>query len=190
MSEVVAPPVTAPVYPTVAFDIKLGKSVEYIDFDYDSYYEHLSSQGVSDEQIADSQIKVKPNNYINPVRGSVSAKTGELTVLAGPGLNKTFMHESQHLIDYHNSPPSSTEKAYIGAYTIGLFGVAPVLIGESLVSEYILHQPEAVPDTLWNVATGVATLSALAYYCSTSERRARKAAKVNDQQFFTLTKKS
>src|SRR5665811_151142 len=54
--------------PSVSFDIGLGKLVDHIDFDYAAYTRHLEAQGLSENAINDTSVRIEALDTAERIR--------------------------------------------------------------------------------------------------------------------------
>jgi hypothetical protein len=103
--------------PCVSYDIKLGKTTSYIDFDYLAYDNSVRDESLSDEQISRLSFHHYPLRRIHALTGVTNPRTGEVYIgvnsyTSPEELNCTFFHESSHAIDTITKAETSAEKLH------------------------------------------------------------------------------
>jgi len=184
--------------PAVSFDLALGRQYDQIDFDYTAYMAHLRSNGMTDGQIAGTDIRFHPKRgFIDNQGLQVGNK---IDVWMDGQANAVLVHETQHridrlagLMDKNPTRPIDFKKVF----TISCFGLAAVSIG--LVGEDALrvsHAPLEDYIGIWAIqasgaaGTAYALYRALAYQLNIVEKRAFHAQATVKTPFLTFSERT
>lgn len=140
--------------PQVAFDIKLGEYVSYIDFDYEAYDEFLRDAGVDQTEIENLEVYYRrPRFYhslhLGPVAVNIRGyhrredkieNKSRIGVVLGPGrdqkgVNTTTTHETQHFIQHAVEGVDKKDKRLYKLRLSGMLGgVATAVWGSTTAS--------------------------------------------------------
>lgn len=87
--------------PSVTFDIKLGKQLSFIDFDYSAYIDHQRGLGISDESINDGALEIRVKQPYELVQGAINLETlriwaGIHRLTSARRVNSIIHHELDH----------------------------------------------------------------------------------------------
>lgn len=200
--------------PQVTFDVRLGSKVEYIDFDYEAYTEHLRESGLTSEEIRATSIiflakggdldnadskEAESVRLPDHVNGNYSPRTQSMKVKVhkSKSTNKILVHESQHRIDHIlgaqwlQYDPNKMQKSYdtmVASLKLGMVGVGGALATSKWGIDNDLIQKTIAGSTMTGLLGSLANMGHkfLPYIRDPFEVRARDAEKSVDTQFVSV----
>lgn len=90
-------PMQDPNLPHVSFDIRLGKKVQYIDFNYSDYKRSAEALGLTGDDFSKTTVLVRPNHYRN--KGGYHKGNKSIDVSLDHNVNTHLVHEMKHAAD-------------------------------------------------------------------------------------------
>ncbi len=186
--------------PEVSFDVRLGKRLKTIDFNYVDYIDHLHDQGLGQADIENTKVHIRnsrglevvgiaPQGWYNADNQVVHVKA--LRPLSPKLINKRLLHETSHRIDHALGTHASLKLNVVG--NLGVIAGNALVFGCYIpLGLHEINNNQAARDVgEIMLSAGLTTLlasSGFRHFIHPDERRAYSAQK-QQKQFISIIKK-